>query len=108
MRLALIIALAVLLLPRDTLERMTHAARTHGYDLVTICERHPEDCSAVAERIKSGGVAVADFSARAASQLRGALEDGLQELREFKSFGPPDRGTLREDDLAPAWRGHED
>lgn len=108
MRLALIIVLTAFILPRETLERMADVAREHGYDLATICERRPDDCSAVVGRIKENGVVLADWSIKASSELVALLEQGVERLHEIKASARADRGTLRDEDISPAWRGHLD
>jgi hypothetical protein len=107
-RLALFIVLTAFILPRETLERMANVAREYGYDLATVCERRPDDCSAVVGRIKENGVVLADWSVKASSELVALLEQGVERLHEIEASARPDRGTLRNEDFTPAWRGHRD
>ncbi len=105
LRLAVIVALAAYLAPRDVLDRVTQSAYASSVDVMTLCDRRPKDCELIAEKLKEGGVVVADFASRAALELRARFEESVSQMRQMRHMSVSDRGTLRSEDLKPDWRG---
>lgn len=104
-RLAVIVALATYLAPPEALERVKQSAYENSVDVVSLCERRPKDCELVAEKLKEGGIVLANFASRAAIELRARFEESMAKVRGVGDFSNLDRGTLRPEDFQPDWRG---
>lgn len=105
LRLAAIVALASLLAARESLAPVVQMAYAGGANVLSVCERRPDDCERIAERLKETGVVVAGLASRAAHELRGRFEDAIVQVKPMSGVSFVDRGTLRADDLEPQWRG---
>jgi len=113
------VALAVLLLPTDQRQqaRVYETAASAVERISTFCDRNPKIC-ATGTQLWAGFVKKAEFGARMAFDLmnsRGrAGEEGAPDGQQAsvkdkaeRTISPAARGTLRPDDLAPAWRGQQ-
>ncbi|MBU1213419.1 MAG: hypothetical protein KJ587_19455 [Alphaproteobacteria bacterium] len=106
MRLTLIIALAACLVPRETLLGAAQSAYENSMKIVTFCQRRPEECREVGEKLNQAGVLLADFSSQAATQMQSLLEAAVERAQQPQAVSAADRGTLSDEDRTPAWRGH--
>lgn len=104
MRLAVLIALLTLALPRATLEQLTQMTYQHATHVATICERHPESCRA-AQEAKKAGLMMARVAGKAADHVESAALLVLANLERSFRVTEPDHGTLSDEDLLPRWRG---
>ena len=105
MRLAVLIALLTLALPRATLEQLTQMTYQHATHVATICKRHPESCRAVQEEAKKAGWMMARVAGKAADHVESTALVVLANLELSFNVTEPDRGTLSDQDLLPRWRG---
>ncbi|KUO68591.1 MAG: hypothetical protein APF80_02375 [Alphaproteobacteria bacterium BRH_c36] len=106
MRLIAIVALAACFVPRETLISAAQSAYEQSIDIVTLCQRRPEECREIGEKINQAGVLLTDFSSTAAVRMQSLLEAAVERLQESGAVSAADRGTLSEEDRMPAWRGH--
>lgn len=107
MRLAVIIALALCLVPREAALRIAQSAYANGVDIVTLCERRPEECREISDKIKEAGVLLTDFASRSAVQAQGLVENAIEQMRQSGAVSAAERGTLNQEDLKPVWRGSQ-
>lgn len=112
------VGLVVLLLPTDQQQqaRVYDTAAAAVERISTFCDRNPNICASGAD-LWAGFVKKAEFGAHMAfnllnSRVRGAPEFGEVQPastmdRTGRHLPPVGRGTLKPDDLAPAWRGQQ-
>ena len=105
MRLAFILVLAALMLPREMLKSGADVAYRHTGHLSTICEQYTEECRAAEEHATQAGLMIARVAREATYNMEDGVKAVLANLELARADGEPDRGTLNEQDLAPGWRG---
>lgn len=104
-RLAIIFILATTLVPNEALLRISQTTYEKGIDVLTFCERRPDDCKKIAEKLNEGGVILAGAASSAAAELKSGISWSVAYLRRLDEVSMLDRGTLSPDDLMPEWRG---
>jgi hypothetical protein len=117
-RMAFWVGIAVLLLPTDQHQqtRVYDTAAAAVERISTFCDRNPKIC-ATGSDLWVGFVKKAEFGAHMAfdlmySRARSAQESPAaqpaSDMDRTERHSPPvARGTLKPDDLAPAWRGKQ-
>ncbi|MCH9807877.1 MAG: hypothetical protein K0U74_09105 [Alphaproteobacteria bacterium] len=105
MKFALFIALALIVLPNDTLKSATTGMQTGLSNVVSICEERAEDCDAVRNAMLDAADFIAVKASGAAQHLAAVYQKSKQQIASGLKASRPDRGTLRAQDLQPEWRG---
>jgi hypothetical protein len=112
------VGLAVLLLPTDQHQqaKVYDTAAATVERISTFCDRNPKICATGAD-LWAGFVKKAEFGGRMAFDLINSRNHGAQEPivlpaggkdRMDRRLAPAAaRGTLKPDDLSPAWRGQQ-
>jgi hypothetical protein len=112
------VGLAVLLLPTDQYQqaRVYDTAAAAVERISTFCDRNAKTCATGAD-LWAGFVKKAEFGARMAFDLMNSRGRSPQEAPAAQPASAKDRmerhlpaaarGTLKPDDLAPAWRGQQ-
>ncbi len=105
MRLAFVLVIAALMLPRDALKQVAEIAYQHTEQFTTVCQNYPDECQAARKHAIDAGVMMVRVARQASYHMEDGVKLVLANLELARADREPDRGTLNDKDLAPQWRG---
>lgn len=106
MRVLALVFLAALIVPDASVSRAAQDVENALAGIATVCDRSPESCDQMTETARDATRQFKQLSAMTLRETKRVVKTG-HDLLDTILNASVDRGTLKKDDLTPAWRGDE-